>query len=61
MDEDGRREMADYGKRLERFFQQVKDLRNLKVLDREKIVEADHSRKAGAATETVFCVRLGSL
>lgn len=45
--------MAAYGKRLERFFQQVKDLRNLKVLDWEKIVEADHSRKAGAAPGTI--------
>ena len=53
MDGDGRREMAAYGKRLERFFQQVKDLRNLKVLDWEKIVEADHSRKAGAAPGTI--------
>lgn len=53
MDGDGRREMAAYGKRLERFFQQVKNLRNLKVLDRERIVEADHSRKAGAAPGTI--------
>lgn len=53
MDGEGRKEMAAYGRRLERFFQRVKGLRNLKVLDREQLMEAEGSGKNGADPGTV--------